>query len=353
MNRKDLVSKLNLLKLSLSTIDIIPSLQYFYFSKDRIIACNGNQLAQISYETGIDCLLPGNVLLGLLKSYTSDEVRFEQKDDGILIRSGSSRTKLSILPKDSFISIGEEKEFNGMKVPLTINFIDGLERCLVSLADNIGSVSMSGVTLNLDHGSCRLYSTDDITISKSTPMDIMGVSTENARKVLLPKLFCEQAVIWFKEFGSKGEILIGKDSVKAQFSNGSVLSKINLEVEYQDFETIISVYKDINFFPIPDNFGSILDRSLLFTSSEVVRSIRFESGENYLNFESEGRYGSNTDKCTIESDFENLQFSMDAVLLKRALPLIKEFSIIDRGDVVIFIGRSDCFIHLISSLPKE
>jgi DNA polymerase III sliding clamp (beta) subunit (PCNA family) len=349
MKREELMTKLDLLKASLSTSDIIPSLQYFYFDTDNIVAYNGTQVAKINYQTGMDCLLPGSMLLDVLKSFSSDTVSFDCKKDSVLIKSGSSRAKLNSLPKDSFISFDLDSS-KTLEIPLTLDFIVGLEKCLVSLVDNIGITSMSGITLDVSPKFSALYSTDDSTISEYVLSDF---STKEFIKILLPKLFCEQIIIWFREFGG-GMLVLGNNEIRVGFSAGEIYTRISKEVEFVNFKKILSQFSDLKFVDVPENLDSILTRSLLFTSSEIIRGVKVEVNDNNLDFMSKGKYGYNRDSSSIGSNFGDLEFNMDSKLIKRALPLIKEFSLVNKDEMsIVFIGRDDNFIHLISSFSKE
>lgn len=349
MKREELMMKLDLLKASLSVSDIIPSLQYFYFDTNSIVAYNGNQVAKIDYKTEIDCLLPGGILLDILKSFSSDTVFFECKKNSVLIKSGSSRVKLNNLPKDSFISF-DLGISEALEVPLTLDFIVGLEKCLISLASNIGIASMDGMTLDVSPKFSALYSTDDGSISEYILSDF---PTKKFVKILLPKLFCEQVIIWFREFG-EGMLVLGDNGVKVSFSEGEIYSKVNKEVEFVNFKKMLSQFIGLKFSSVPENLDSILARSLLLTSSEIVHSIKVEASGDNLDFMSKGRHGYNRDSSTIESDFDDFEFNVDSRLIRRVLPLIKEFSLVDRDErTVVFIGRDGTFTHLISSFPRE
>lgn len=350
MNRKDLVDKLILMKSCLSTQDFIPVLKHFCFTGKKVVAFNGTQAACLNLEIGLDCGLPGDLLVKLLNSYSSEKLILEQKDNEVFMKSGSSKTKLALLPSTDFI-FKEPLNVKGYEVELGMDFIDGLEKCLISVSDNPQMQNQTGVTF-ISSKKPFLYSTDGICISQYK----LDNSGGDEFIVMLPKLFCEQLIIWFREFG-KGTILFGKKFVQADFISGFLHTQLDMEMEFLDFAGEFSkIFKsELEFTKTPEELSTILDRSLLFSSSskELDQFVDIEIDEGFMEVKTTTANGNIKDEVDLgKAKTEDLKFRIDSKLLKRAVDSTTEMTFSSIENCELFVGRGTKFLHVVNSFAK-
>lgn len=352
MNRKELFDRLLLLKFCLSAQDFIPILKHFCFTNKKIIAFNGSQVACLDFESELNCGLPGDLLVKLLNSYSSEKLILEQKENEVLVKSGSSRTKLVLLPPSDFV-FKEPEQITGVEMKLDEDFIIGLERCLVSVNDNPQMKNQTGITFVSNQNEPALYSTDAICISKYSLDKFSG----DAFTVMLPKLFCEQLIIWFREFG-KGTLLFSKDCILAEFSEGFLYTQLQEFSEgFLDFEGEFFKINNIKnvFVEMPEDIVNVLDRSLLFSSSskELDQFVDIEIEEGFMEVKTTTSNGNIKDEVDLgKSKIKDSKFRMDCKMLKRAVESTTEMTFSSIENCELFLGKDGKFIHVVNSFAK-
>jgi DNA polymerase III sliding clamp (beta) subunit (PCNA family) len=273
------------------------------------------------------------------------------KDNQVLLKSGSSRPKLPVLPEEDFV-FELEKNIKGRMLKITEDLITGIEKCLISVNDNPIVEIPCGVIVKVKERKMSLYSSNDICISR------YGVKEKDLKEdftTYIPTSFCEQLVKWFKEFEEgeiEGEILFGEDSIKADFEKGYLYTKLNMEDEIIDFESVISGCKEskLDFIEIPETLDVCLERSLLFTSSELDQFVDISIEEEFMELFTDSTGGKVSDEIDLGRDIGNFKFRIDPRYIRKMLPFINSIGFTSCANTIVFIGKQDRFIHLIQSV---
>lgn len=352
MEREELLNKLNLAKPCLSTQDIVPILSHFCFTEDEIIAFNGTQGITIEYENDLGCALPGELLIKLLGSYSSDKIAIKKKKGEVAVKAGKSNAKLASLSEDDYIFEQPDMD-EAVSFSLTDDFLTGLRRTLISVSKNSLQRSQYGITFASDKSGAFMYSTDNFRISKYS----MGkpVLKKEKIKVLLPEVFCQLLLDITKEYaGADCEIIIGEDFVCAAFEEEGVYlySKLLLDVDFLDFDAIIENYYsegDDTFQEVPEALITSIERTALLTAKEAEQVVQLATEDEVLTVAANSSYGEIREDITFDEELGKYSFSMNSTLLLGAIKGVDEMALADN----IFIGQSENFLHLLMGFVDE
>lgn len=352
MDNKELLNVLNTIKPCLSSDGMIPITTHFCFDEDSVFSFNGVTTSCLYYESDLCCGIPGNLLLSFLNSYSSNKnISIEQNKNDILIKAGSSKTKLTALPSADFCTVFDDKSTEITRFSLCSDFITGIDKCLLSVDDSFEDVYSQGISIIADEKGIALYSKGIAYFSKYE----VSVSLEiEPFKVVLPKLFCVEMVKWFKKFGI-GMLIISKNSVCVKWDDGFLHSTLcDIPGKFCDFEKVVEIYvnKDHKLITIPKEFGDVVKRSLLLSKKENLKEIHISLKNSLLEFKTVNDFGQVQDVCDFPNDNVSLEFKMDTVLLKKAISLVKKigFSKSGSGDGVVFVGKDEQYLHILLSL---
>lgn len=346
MERRELLEKLILARPCLSTQDIVPILSHFCFTDDQVIAFNGIQGITIDYENDLACALPGELLMKLLGSYSSEKIAIKKKKGEISIKAGKSNAKLASLSEDDYI-FEEPDVSDGIQFSLTEDFLTGLRRSLISVSTNSLQRSQYGITLISDKKGAHMYSTDNLRISKYSLEE--PVHKKAKIKVLLPQVFCELLLSISKECDISGcDIVIGEDFISAFFEEEgtTVYSKLLLDVDFLDFEAIIGNYYsdgEDDFQEVPEVFITALERTALLTAKEAEQLVQLAADGDLLTVSAKSSYGDIREDIAFEEELDEVSFTMDSSLLLGAIKAVDEMMF----GPSIFIGKSENFVHLL------
>lgn len=347
MNRKELLKKLTLLKPCLSKDMFAPTQSHFYFDTKSIVASNLVQCMGLYYDSELSCCVPGDLLLKILASYSTDEIDVERTHNEILIKSAKSKVKLHILPSDDFIKDveGETKE---SVFTITDNFIEGLEKCISIISDLDKEDHNSGVTLSLNDDMV-LYSTNGKMLNKYVVE--RDVVIKKDFKIFMPLLFCSQLISLYKIFG-EGIFYRGKDSVKVEWEDkGYLFSKVP-EIAFIDYESVLKTYcnKDVTFGALPDDYKYCINRSLLFLGKEQDKFAEIIVDNEVITFLTQGKQGGVTDQLTCIDVVGEFNFKVEVPLLKILMNNVLNISFVKKDKKTVILGKDGNFLSLMLGL---
>lgn len=343
MNKQDLLDKLQLISPALSTDNYVEILKHFCFYEDCIVAHDGKWSMVVDFENDFDCAIPGKLLTDILETYSADEIIIKKKKEVVEIGKGKSKSRLSIMDSEQFVfEMSDTDELNPIKVDG--NFIEGLVHCLISVNDDVQEVSQCGITVDVKKKGKVFYSTDGECIS------CYGYKSKGKPKeFLLPKVFCEQLVKLQSKFND-GELFIGDTFVQAEFEGIIINSKIEADIDYLDFEEVMSEFTIDEHFDMPDKIKSILERSIIITGKEQDKAVDITISENQMLLETVvAGTGEGKERVKVKGLDLDVKFRMDAGSLKRAFEACDQFNFVETEGKVSFVGIKENFIHLVSS----
>lgn len=349
MKRADLLQSLEIAKPCLSNNALIPMLSHYCFDGNCLMTFNGAQGVITTVESDLQCCIPGDLFYKLVESYPVDEIDIKQKKESVWLNVKGNVAKLAILPKEDYIFDAPNVE--GLtEVELTKDFFKGLERCLMSVSDNPMHRNMFGITIiNTGERTC-LYATNIDTLSK---YELEKPLHEDAFQLLLPKLYCALLIILGKAY-EEAILYLGDNYVYADFGDTGVYSKIMSDVEFLEFEREINYYfeENMTFQERPVELLGGLSRCLIVLSESVDKFVNVTVAGNNLTLVAETPMGNIKEDVTLEVK-QTLKFKMDASLLEKGLLATEQFTFVQKGAEVAFIGQENKFIHIVLSPNEE
>jgi DNA polymerase III sliding clamp (beta) subunit (PCNA family) len=354
LNREQFLRALNLVRPALAAQSYVPILTHFLLSGGKVTAYNDVQGIQVAFPTGMECAVPGELLVKMLGNLKADEVLVTILEGQVLVSSGRSRLKLSYLPiKDFPFSFPTTSPM--AEIIINADFIKGVKKCLVSVGKDPTRPEQLGITLD---SVPTLYSTDNHTISMYR-LDSPKLGLPADAPVILPTFFCEQLVALSDAFPDLtismslypgavvGNVGLGANSP----ASARIFSKLVAETEPLDFDKIIRKHiteEDVIKFEceVPDTFDPAFDRALLILGTEVdkVTRVAIDGKKAFLLSTS----GTNEvrDQVTLGIDLSEMEFLIDPELVSRGLKVSNRVSFMPK--VMVMRDDSKRFTHLVA-----
>lgn len=270
---KPLLQALGFARHSLLSNDFIPVLSHFCFMDDTLYAYNDVSAVIVKHQTGLDCALRGDVLLGVLEAGAGDKVEIKTNKDMIAeINAGGSKIKMPALGSSDFIFTLPNEEPN-IILPFGEEVINAFKLCLITVGQDALRPEFTGITARIAKQEACFYSSDNSTVSRKS-MKVLGKKEITA---VLPKSTCQQALDIYSavvtdQKKQKPKMLIGDKYVVFTFDSEpdvTIVSKL-LEVESADFEKILKdQMKGAEPFDIPDEFAHAIKRAEILLSKDL------------------------------------------------------------------------------------
>lgn len=350
ISREGFLKALNTVKPALAAQSYVPVLAHVCFRDTHFYAYNDVMAVTVKCKTGLTCAIPGDLLLKLVNSLTSETVLVTIMDDAqALVSGGRSRVKLPILPESAFVFKLPERKALGT-VEVDDEFLIGLERCLISVGSDPARPSGMGVTLIWQKSGVNLYSTDNVSCSrfnaKSTKFDFPV-----DMPLVLPTSFCQQLVDLSRVYKDQSVRLeVFQDYVLAKFgSEAELFSKFVLDVSPMDFEKIISRFTEGRTqkpIEMPDTLKPAFQRALLVLDDKD-KATRVSLDGKRLLLATTTPMGDVRDQVNLLSEVtDELDFTINPELVVRCADVCKQMILYP--DTFVGLGSDGKFFHLIA-----
>jgi DNA polymerase III sliding clamp (beta) subunit (PCNA family) len=353
MNLNTLKTTLEQAKNFLATQDFIAVLQHFAFDEDTVTAYNDITACKLSLDTGLQCTIPGNLLLRLLNTLKSEEIEIEKakSNSHVHVVSGRNKTKLPMLPLEEFVFKLPELTEKPIEVPASC--MEGLRKCLTNVGSNPTRPEFNGVNLIMSSDSLCLYSSDGDTISQFKINDTFPIKALEEVQVILPSFFCER-------LSSLHGPLSGKDfNVPMQFSKQWAIAELGSNQIFARVidrkppkyeETLSSFCPDVEtmeLWDIPLELESIVSRHTIFLDPQAgITTTTFIVSGDEVDVKTTSQVGTCHDTLQIPVNLGNFSFAVDPNYLLRGFRICKKMTF--QAHVIIL--QNDNFLHLIA--PK-
>lgn len=352
MQLKNLKSTLDNAKHFLASHDFIQVLQHFAFDDDTVTAFNDLQGAQFKLESGLNCTVPGSLLLRLLNTLSNEEVNILAHPDGnhVIVQSGKSQQKLPMLPLDDFVFTMPEMAAHPITLPAAV--IDGIRSCLINVSTNPTRPEFNGVNCIIESDKITMYSSDGLSISRFMLEGDFNVPPLQKIQAIIPSFFCDKLTNLHPTLAGRNEDVactFDEQGLLVELCGNFLLTKI-IDRKPPDCENMIAMYApDLTseiFWEIPSEMESILDRAVLFLDPlhGVNHSKVKVSGKEVTVFTTSS-VGTSVDTFQIPAKLDEFSFFIDPNLLLRAFKICKTMTI--KSNLVIL--KNNDFIHLIAT----
>jgi DNA polymerase III sliding clamp (beta) subunit (PCNA family) len=318
MLRKDLVDRLDLVKPSLATNDLVPILTHISFLGDSIQAYNDRIGMSVPFKTDFVGGVPGKLLMDLLGASKAKDVEFIDKNQELEIKAASSRFKLPVMPEDAFVFDMPKPTDKPLPIPLK-QFAQALEGCLRSVSSDTDKVSdQTGVTLIANGQDLQLFSTNNATISMNTLKPTGKLPFKD--RIILPALFCEQLVKLSKDY-KDCQLELRDDHALLSAKAVSCFGRFLNSAKPINFAAVVEVnLKGVGnqLRPIPSKLRLMVERAMIITQAsagQALTEIRVKDG--IMHFMSKSQRGEVVDSVQVDQDDADL--ALDPKYLKVGL----------------------------------
>lgn len=325
LKKADLLQALQAARPALSTKGLVPLLGFFRLTDDQVMACNDSQAITIRCDLdGLDCLLPGEIILRYLTSARGDDVEFEQQDSKLKVKCGSSRIELEYQPSADY-PFKVPTDGKDVFFPINTDMIKGIEILLEFIGMNVQSAAMAGVTVFNDF----MFATDGATITRYE----LQKACDLKEPLVLPGEFCRHLVSLMKE-QDNGDLSAAfyKGSFVVNFGDYcTALTKLpqcdipEFDRKLRSFTNPDNAWDDGD--DIPTGLDASIDLVCIPLASSDNRVIEVEVEKDSLRLRAKGTNGSALEKVSFTTKSRERLATVDPDLFKRALK---------RADRIIF-----------------
>lgn len=356
--RDALLSSMTLVRPALATQSFIPAWTHILLADG--FATTYNDTMSIQVRAPLDGLesvcVPGEMFIRALGSFNAETVLLQEHGDAqaLLLTSGRSKLKVPVLPAADF----KLPNLKGTpaEVALTDDILVGIKQCLFSVGADPTHPAQMGVTLGVlgdgSRGAAVLYSTDNTAISRYCTTS--KIELPGGAPIILPTHFCEQLLVLAKAFPEDDlDLLVYPGAVKVQVGKkASLLTKMMVDLEPLDFESIISKYLDVaevkkHLSVLPPAFDAAFNRALLVLASETDKATKITpERDGSVSLFSKTALGEAEDDFTLDKKADGKPFHVDPSLVLRAAKTCGSVAFYPR--VLVLASDDAKFIHLIA-----
>jgi hypothetical protein len=267
MDRQELIDKLSLLQPALASNNLQNLLTHFWFDGETVTAFNDRIGIRTPFKCGFKGCVPGNTLLGLLRSSTAKDVTLTERDGWIVLNTKVMDAKLAMLPLDGTQQAWNLQEPDEKWIGVAGDkLVPALVKCLRSTTDDTSIPDQLGVTFIPKNGGMSLFATNDNTI---TTVDMDGGKLK--KRAILSAEFCRQIVALVPETTDKVRLEITDTQATLVTKKATVYGNLILSEKPVDFVKIVgSLFSDKmqdKLVPIPKFMPAALERSLIMAAA--------------------------------------------------------------------------------------
>lgn len=310
-NRKEILSKLELVELAVNHSSFIPEFRNFHFNKGVLAASDG--ITSIFTKSPIPeetFSVKADSFLNLLRNIDSEEITLKIKDDSLSVRTKRLEGKFNIgKPGDYNLNIPEDsKNLNTCK-----DLLEGIYLCRFGVCKEKTSGSISGVRIEGN----KIYSTDRFRVHQYK----LGVATA-IPSCTIPTKFVE---IIHKLKDRIVQYGLLENIFYVVLEDGSLVETVVFSDDYpeleQYFENLdMSGFTELKF---KEDLSSILDKhleSFLGNVDFYDKEIKFAIAEKICILYSGSKSGGNLlEEIELEEDIGEYEFIVNPTLLQEVL----------------------------------
>lgn len=354
MQRAELLGKLETVAPALSDSDLIPVLKHVWFTGKELVAYNDHIGISVPLESDFRGAVPGQVLLGLLRTSGAKEAEFQPDGDIVVVKAGRALLKLASLPVEDFDGIFTMPKPSKNLLPIadTKRALRAIEDGLRSIGSDTGVPEQLGITLIPGKDCFHCYSTNNDTLSRSVlPLE----GSPDIDRIILPATFCAQML----------RLSSGEDKIALEVTNEYALLSVGVTRLFGrliDAPTPIPFEKTLArhytaeakqaLVPIPDMLQVALERAMIVTDSASDQKStnlsvkKNKEGKKELILVSESDRGKVTDRMEIDDAHPEVSVRVEPKRIKAGCESFSKIAITSYS-VVMTRGSS---LYLVTAL---
>lgn len=353
MKRTDLLSALKRAEPALAAKDLIPVFTCYKFDSNSVLAYNDVVAISTPCSFPVDGGLHGKPLLSWLANSRAKELTLDPGESEMLIKAGRSRIRLPLIPPDDFIFEFPDDAIAGIKP--SPDLLQAIRACSASMGEDPAHPSRMGITVKFGKKEVNLWSSDNISASRSKAAAKIPGDLQGYELILAPR-FVDLLLGIAKRDKLQG-LIVGEGWVEADFDSGlrlwaKTMAEIDVEAFIQLFD---SIYEQLEFEPvsIPKGLSASLDRLVVILDYGADKQARFTSdGKGKLRIVANSPVGEVKENLPFKEHPEVSELLMPH-LIKRSLGYVGAMGIIP-GCAAIFEGENfDYMVSIIAGAEED
>lgn len=352
MKTNELMPALLLAKPALGGADSLsPILSHFCFVDGLVYAYNGIAGVMIEADHNLECALHGDTLLNILEASGAEEVTVAAGDEPGLFQIDTPGGWVKIPSLDVATSTFEPPDEQPIiTVPITDEFLNGIERCLISVGSDSVKPEFSGITVQVAGGKLELFSTDNRTASRFTfSGKIVGRKTV---AVVVPEQTCGligklAAACGAQDDGTYGKLAIGEKAAILTFAGATVVSKM-LPAKPEVFAAVFGKHaEDTDLSTIPEEVKREITKAAVLLGKEQVKDAHLTFSKGRVEVAATGSLGAMHTTVT-SANKTAAKVCVDPTLVLRMFPMTDMWGANNEESLVMASG--DQFVHIIAAV---
>ena len=325
MNRKDLVSLLELVKPALADTNLVPVFTCFAFNQKTVSAYNDVLGIVANCDIGDHPFaVNGNTLIGLLQHSQAEEVEFQVGNEDVAISTGRSDFKLPYFNETEFL-FEEPEDATTASIKLSKGLTNCIEICRTTSSSDSSAPALMGVCFNFTNRS--LYSCDGDSITKAMPDLMKGGGIFTA-----PNSFCDTVLKICAETDTyEGELLFSEGwavaNVRSGFTiYGRLIENNNLLDHQKEIDDTLKGLK-FDYVDLPMGFNSALSRARVVADAESAKTtLTVKKGK--LKLHTQTHMGVVKDELSMRGH-EDVEANVHASLVQRSIAICDKMAILE------------------------
>lgn len=272
MERKQFLETLTTVAPALAANDLIPVMQHFWFTGDKVMAFNDQIAISTPCKTSFKGAVPG-ALLDFMRLSKAKEVTLEVVEKDLMVKAASSRVKLGILDPEAFIfEMPEHKGSDALKVKVS-EFLDAIGYAMRSVSHDTSIPDQLGVTLIAEKDSLHVFSTNGATMTHAIVK--MSGAAPFKKRVILSAPFCERMLQLAKN-EKKLQLEVHDDHSLLVCGDALLFGRLIESAQPLDFIGVLDTHFPMKhrkqFVDIPTKLQLILERAIVIGESKTDRT---------------------------------------------------------------------------------
>lgn len=356
MERSQFVKNLETCAPALAQNELVPVMQRFWFTGQKIIAFNDQIAIWRECETEFKGSVPG-YFLDLVKATNSTRIEIEAQDNYISVKGDGRLIKLELQPPEQFREftrgLPNQPRRNVSLKEHRNTLVRAFECCLQSVSTDTSLPEHLGITCsNKQNGDTTFYATNGKTIAFAD-VKIDGWPLHE-QQVILPTQFCTQLIALIKQTEHDFWVNVTDDYALLETKEATLFGRLLASDRPLDFESIIERHwpKKSKFVSIPDDFASVINRATIITDSKLTRARTAISVNNRrVELHSKSDRGEVRDQMTLGADHPNVATTVNPQFIKDGIESYSEISI--SRDCCILRTDDKNHVYMIAALTGE
>lgn len=349
IDRKDLLARCDTVKPAIRTSSSMPALSFLWFRGGYVYGYDGGMglvcalPAGIEFEGGVQ----GSTLVDLLSSSTKETVEFAPGKEGLDLKIGSSRAKLTYTPIERFFWSFPVKPPEGEPLlKITSEVLAAIKAVLPVKHEAPRIPEHHGVVVASDGEVTWFFTTDTFAIAAYR---VEGPALPG--KAILPRAFAQQVLKHGKEdqpiWSHNGALSLFAGQTPGQIQVHS--NSLDTE-EIKDLERVVAVHTKIaeEGAKIPAGLAEALNRAEILARKDKP-NVEIQADDNSMAIR--GKYeGGNLHESLDLAEGENLPertIKVDSGQLKRGLPLATHIAIGEES--IVLYGADGKYTYVLAA----